>query len=116
MAISKVRLPDNTTQDIHDVRVVSEKIVYEGEELGETTYTADGQSVDISDYVKKDNLKTINNQSLVGTGNISISGGSGEDSTPELFEATYGVTTLAELQTALNNGLIPYCIYEGRFH
>ena len=42
------------------------------------------------------NIKTINNESLLGSGNISISGG-----TTEIFIATYGTTTNAEVTTAL---------------
>lgn len=88
MAIKKVTLPDNTTQDINDARVVSDGITYIGETPGSTTYEVDGDVVDISDYARKDwveakgyltshqSLKTINNQSIVGTGNITISGGS----------------------------------------
>ena len=112
MAIKKVRLPDNTTQDINDARVVSDAIAYIGAESGSATYV-DGQTViDVttkadkvngatngnfaaldangnlsdsghkhSDYqaalVSGTNIKTVNNQSLLGSGNITISGGSG---------------------------------------
>jgi hypothetical protein len=81
MALKKVKLPNNTTVDINDARVVSDAIVYKGEELGDATYTSGGAVVDLSDYqpllVSGTNIKTINNQSLLGSGNISISGGSG---------------------------------------
>ena len=112
MAIKKVKLPNNTTQDINDARVVSDAIAYIGAESGSATYV-DGQTViDVttkadkvngatngnfaaldangnlsdsghkhSDYqaalVSGTNIKTVNNQSLLGSGNISISGGSG---------------------------------------
>ena len=42
------------------------------------------------------NIKTINNESLLGSGNISISGG-----TTEIFIATYGTTTNAAVTAAL---------------
>lgn len=81
MPISKVQLPNNTTQDVHDSRVVSDAITYVGDAIGSATYTADGEVVDLSDYqlklVSGTNIKTINNESLLGSGNISISGGSG---------------------------------------
>jgi len=88
-ALKKVKLPNNTTVDINDARVVSDGIVYIGDEAGSATYEADGTVVDISDFARKDwvenkgyltshqSIKTINNQSIVGTGNITISGGSG---------------------------------------
>lgn len=81
MALKKVKLPNNTTVDVNDARVVSDAIVYKGEELGDATYTSGGAVVDLSDYqpllVSGTNIKTINNESLLGSGNISISGGSG---------------------------------------
>jgi len=39
-----------------------------------------GGSADLTGYVKEDNLKTINGQSLIGTGNINIGGGTGSGS------------------------------------
>jgi hypothetical protein len=112
MAIKKVKLPNNTTQDINDARVVSDAITYIGSEQGTATYVDGGQTIDVStkadkvsnatngnfagldsngnlidsghkhsDYqaalVSGTNIKTINNQSLLGSGNITISGGSG---------------------------------------
>lgn len=107
MAIKKVRLPDNTTQDIYDARVVSDAIAYIGAESGSATYV-DGQTViDVttkadkvtgatsgnfagldsdgnltdsghkhSDYqvalVSGTNIKTINSNSLLGSGDISV--------------------------------------------
>lgn len=53
------------------------------------------------------NIKTINNTSLLGSGDISISGGS------DLFECTYGSTTYAQITQALNEGKLPYCVYDG---
>ena len=47
------------------------------------------------------NIKTINNQSLLGSGNIDIQGGGGET---EVFWAEYGVTTAAEIDAGLANG------------
>ena len=89
MAISKVKLPNNTTQDVHDSRVVSDAIAYVGATSGSATYVDGDVVVDLGDYAKKtwvsgqgyltehQSLKTINNQSIVGTGDITISGGSG---------------------------------------
>ena len=56
------------------------------------------------------NIKTINNTSLLGSGDISISGGS------DLFECTFGTTTYAEITQALSDGKLPYCIFDNRFY
>ena len=50
------------------------------------------------------NIKTINNTSLLGSGNIDISGGS-----DVLFVAEYGTTTYAEITTALNANKLLFC-------
>lgn len=116
MAIKKVKLPNNTTQDINDARVVSDAIAYIGAQQGSATYVDGGQVIDVttkadkvssatsgnfagldsngnltdsghkhSDYqaalVSGTNIKTINNQSLLGSGNITIQGGSGGSGT-----------------------------------
>lgn len=49
------------------------------------------------------NIKTINNTSILGSGNISI------QNEPEIFIATYGVTTYANVAAAYNAGKIIYC-------
>ena len=49
------------------------------------------------------NIKTINNESVLGSGNISISGG-----TPEVFTATYGSTTYADVTAAVTAGKIVF--------
>lgn len=50
------------------------------------------------------NIKTINNTSLLGSGNIDISGGS-----DVLFVAEYGTTTYAEIGAALNANKLLFC-------
>lgn len=81
MAVKKVKLPNNTTLDINDARVVSDGITYIGDTISSATYESEGIVVDLSDYqpllVSGTNIKTINNQSLLGSGNIGISGGGG---------------------------------------
>ena len=47
--------------------------------------------------VSGSNIKSINNESLLGSGNITISGGSGD-----VFVATYGVTTGTEIANAVS--------------
>ena len=47
-------------------------------------------------------IKTINNQSILGSGDLTISGGSG------FFKCTYGTTTYSQVAQAVGNGLIPY--------
>lgn len=49
------------------------------------------------------NIKTINNTSLLGSGDITISGGS------DLYICTYGTTTSTEISQAVNDGKLPYC-------
>lgn len=50
------------------------------------------------------NIKTINNTSLLGSGNIDISGGS-----DVLFVAEYGTTTYAQITAALNANKLLFC-------
>lgn len=50
------------------------------------------------------NIKTINNESILGSGNISISAG-----TSNIFVAEYGTTTYAEISTALNGNKLLFC-------
>lgn len=54
-------------------------VVHQGDLIGSATYEDSGTVVDLTDYVREDNLKTINNQSLIGSGNITISGGGSAD-------------------------------------
>ena len=49
---------------------------------------------ELSEYNKTDNFKTINNQSIIGTGNIEIQGGSSDDKMNKhhpIFNETYAV-------------------------
>ena len=63
-------------------------------------YKINGSNLSASDVgaqatlVSGTNIKTINNQSLLGSGNISI------QSEPEIFIAEYNVTTSTEIETA----------------
>lgn len=97
--IKKVKLPDGTTHDVNDARITGIDntpvqnstnvvtsgglytelldVVHQGDLIGSATYEDSGTVVDLTDYVREDNLKTINNQSLLGSGNITISGGAG---------------------------------------
>lgn len=64
MAIKKVQLPDNSTQDINDERISSTDIAYWN---GKQDALVSGT-----------NIKTVNNESLLGSGNISVAGTPGE--------------------------------------
>lgn len=75
MAISRIQLPDNTIQDIHDARVESGDIVYEGD------------------------IKTVNNTSLLGSGNID---------TTELYRTEYADGLYSDIKAAITAGKIPY--------
>lgn len=72
------------------------------------------------------NIKTVNNTSLLGSGNVAVqptlvSGtniktvnntsllGSGNIDTSEVFVAEYGVTSFADIQTAYNAGKAVFC-------
>lgn len=65
MAIKKVQLPDNSTQDINDERISSTDIAYWN---GKQDALVSGT-----------NIKTINNESLLGSGNLTIAGEPGDD-------------------------------------
>jgi len=64
MAIKKVQLPDNSTQDINDARIASTDI---------TQWNGKQDTL-----VSGTNIKTVNNESLLGSGNISVAGTPGE--------------------------------------
>ena len=64
MAIKKIKLPNNSTVDINDAR------------LPDVTSSDNGNVLAVSSGAwAKSGLKTINNNSLLGTGNITIQGG-----------------------------------------
>lgn len=65
MAIKKVQLPDNSTQDINDERISSTDI----------TYWNGKQDA----LVSGTNIKTVNNESLLGSGNLEIQSGGGTE-------------------------------------
>lgn len=125
MPVEKIRLPNSATVDIHDARVVSEDITYIGDVIGSATYEADGSVVDISDYAKKvwvedkgyltehQPLKTINNQSIIGTGNITISGGSGGGEENVIEAITFnGESVPVTNKTAAITATIPDAVTE----
>lgn len=52
------------------------------------------------------NIKTINNESILGSGDISINA-------DNIFWATYGTTTYTDIMTAINDGKLVLCTYNG---
>ena len=60
------------------------------------------------------NIKTINNNSILGSGDLPISGGS------ELYECTFASdgsgTTQTDIAQALNDGKLPYVEYGGYYY
>lgn len=46
-------MPDGTTQEVNDSRVVSDAIAYVGDASGSATYVDGGTEVDLGDYAKK---------------------------------------------------------------
>ena len=65
MAISKLKLPDNSTQDINDARIASTDI---------TNWNGKQDTL-----VSGTNIKTVNNESLLGSGNIEFQSGGGTE-------------------------------------
>lgn len=65
MAISKLKLPDNSTQDINDARIASSDI---------TSWNGKQDTL-----VSGTNIKTVNNESLLGSGNLEIQSGGGTE-------------------------------------
>lgn len=63
------------------------------------------QIQELADLLAGNGTKTINNTSIIGTGNID---------TKEIFVCTHGTTTFAEITTALSNGKLPICFYNDR--
>ncbi len=65
MAIKKVQLPDNSMQDINDERIASTDIArWNGKQDA---------------LVSGTNIKTVNNESLLGSGNLEIQSGGGTE-------------------------------------
>lgn len=72
--------------------------------------TADGKQ---DKLVSGTNIKTVNNTSLLGSGNIAVNSGvMAVTFTGEEYEATLN-KTWNELNTALSNGILPIIVYEG---
>lgn len=65
MAIKKVQLPDNSTQDINDARIASTDI---------TQWNGKQDAL-----VSGTNIKTVNGESLLGGGDLTITGSPGAD-------------------------------------
>ena len=88
----------------------------QGNSLSNTTYW---EEIDITSMIntaiaeKQDtlvsgtNIKTINNQSILGSGNLDING---------LFYCTINTTTFSEITTAINAGKLPICIYNDKVY
>lgn len=88
----------------------------QGNSLSNTTYW---EEIDITSMIntaiagKQDtlvsgtNIKTINGQSVLGSGNLDING---------LFYCTINTTTFSEITTAINAGKLPICIYNDKVY
>ena len=59
------------------VSVNGHQLICKCESAGEWTITQEeySEEINLEEYVKQNNLKTINNESIIGTGNIEIKGG-----------------------------------------
>ncbi|MBQ0154934.1 MAG: hypothetical protein KBS70_09230, partial [Bacteroidales bacterium] len=60
--------------------------------------------------ISGENIKTINGESILGNGNIEISGGD------NVFLARYGITTWAEINEAASNGKLIHATFNGRLY
>lgn len=75
MAIKKVKLPNNTTLDINDARVVSDAITYIGEQQGSATYVDGGTIIDVTAKADKVTGATTGHfAGLDSNGNLTDSG------------------------------------------
>lgn len=75
MAIKKIALPEGTTLDINDARVVSDAIAYVGDSEGTATYVDGGQVIDVT--TKADKVTNATNGNFAGldaNGNLVDSG------------------------------------------
>ena len=83
--------------DVSDVKVNNVSVV-----------TAGVANIDLTGYqtllVSGTSIKTVNNISLLGSGNID---------TTEIFVATYGTTTYADITSAINAGKAVFCKRSG---
>ena len=108
------------------LQTMSDAIAYIGDSQGSAQYIDEGGNiVDLSDYAKKtwveaknyltahQQLKTINNQSLVGEGNITISGGSGSGEANIIEAITFnGSAVPVTNKTAAITATIPAAVTE----
>lgn len=120
---SSIELIDNTTTsesgvgalDAHQGKVLKEMIpnvINDVTSTSETDALSAKQGYNLNrnkqdTLVSGTNIKTINNQSLLGSGNITIS-----DAPEGVFLCTYGTTTYADAIAAYNDGKSLYCKYE----
>ena len=84
----------NVTISIPDTSTLANKDLSNLSSTGEAKFQAP--------LVSGTNIKTINNTSLLGSGNIDTS---------EVFIAEYGVTSFADIETAYNAGKVVFCKY-----
>lgn len=81
---------------------VTLSIPSEGANKDLSNLTATGEAHFQAPLVSGTNIKTINNTSVLGSGDIDTS---------EVFIAEYNVTSYADVQTAYNSGKIIFCQY-----
>ncbi len=98
MAVVKhIRLPNNEVVDINDVRISGiDTVVTSGSNNVITSGAVYDALEDKQDtLVSGTNIKTINNQSILGSGNISIEGGSVSDAFSYAFSGAFagGIST-----------------------
>lgn len=90
MPIDKIKLPDNSTQDIHDKRVSGIDSTPTSGSGNLVTSGGVKTAVDAKQdtLVSGTNIKTVNSESLLGSGNITIEGGSSVQSDWEEDDTT----------------------------
>lgn len=98
--IGTVTSVNNTTPDVNGNVTIS---VSGGANTDLSNLTATGEAHFQEPLVSGTNIKTVNNTSLLGSGNIDTS---------EIFIAEYGVTSYADVLAAYNAGKTIICQYE----
>ena len=101
MSVSKITTAPKNEEIINKINEVIDNL--DGGDSANkdlSNLTSTGNSKFQTPLVSGTNIKTINNTSLLGSGNIDTS---------EVFIAEYGVTSFADIQTAYNAGKAIFC-------
>lgn len=102
MTVNKLQLPAKENAVQLKINEIIDNLGGGGANTDLSNLTATGEAHFQEPLVSGTNIKTINNISLLGSGNINTS---------EIFIAEYGVTSFADIETAYNAGKILACAW-----